>query len=249
MKNIHPPMPEAPPRAARSPSTSAGAGASASTGVWRGACAVFVKDWRGEWRTRAALNAIALFALATPIALSLGIAGQKLSPQVLAGLLWANLLLAALIGLSRVWVKEDESGTATLLRLHARPECVLWGKTAWNVSLLAFTQAGAVPVFAILLGAPIESPLLLLATLVLADIGLATASSLLGAMTMGATGRGTLFCAVAIPILLPLLVIAANATAVAFGGGGDWRPALQALVAYDVAMLAAAWMLFDFVWN
>ena len=56
----------------------------------REAWAVFEKDWRGEWRSRAALNAIALFALATPIALSLGVAGQKLSPQVLAGLLWAT---------------------------------------------------------------------------------------------------------------------------------------------------------------
>ena len=216
---------------------------------WRHAWAVFEKDWRGEWRSRAALNAIALFALATPIALSMGVAGQKLSPQVLAGLLWATLLFAALIGLSRVWVKEDESGTATLLRLHASPESVLWGKTLWNASLLLLTQAGAVPVFVILLDARVPSPLLLGATLVLADIGLATASSLLGAMTMGATGRGTLFCAIAIPILLPLLVIASNATAIALGDGGDWAPALQALVAYDVAMLAAAWMLFDFVWN
>ncbi len=213
------------------------------------AWAVFVKDWRGEWRSRAALNAIGLFALATPIALSLGVAGQKLSPQVLAGLLWATLLFAALIGLSRVWVKEDESGTATLLRLHAPPESVLWGKTLWNASLLALTQLGAVPVFMVLLDARLEMPLLLLATLLLADLGLATASSLLGAMTMGASGRGTLFCAIAIPILLPLLVIASNATAIALGGGGDWGPALQALAAYDVAMLAAAWMLFDFVWS
>ena len=215
----------------------------------REAWAVFEKDWRGEWRSRAALNAIALFALATPIALSLGVAGQKLSPQVLAGLLWATLLFAALIGLSRVWVKEDESGTATLLRLHASGDSVLWGKTLWNATLLLLTQAGAVPVFVILLDARVPSPLLLLATLLLADIGLATASSLLGAMTMGATGRGTLFCAIAIPILLPLLVMASNATAIAFGGGGEWVPALQSLVAYDVAMLAAAWMLFDFVWN
>jgi len=215
----------------------------------RAARAIFVKDWRSEWRSRSAVNAIVLFAVATPIALSLGIAGQVLSPAVLAGLLWTTLLFAALLGLSRVWVKEDEAGTGVLLRLHASSQGVLWGKTAWNLSLLLAMQAGAVPIFVLLLNARVESPLLLVATLLLADVGLAAASSLLGALTAGATGRGALFCAIALPILLPLLVIATNASSVALGGGGEWLPALQALAAYDVAMLAAAWMLFDFVWN
>ena len=216
---------------------------------WRSVKAVFVKDWRGEWRTRAALNSIALFAIAVPIALSFSVAAQKLTPSVQAGLLWTTLLLAALIGLSRVWIKEEESGTHWLLRLHAPASAVLWGKTLWNLSLLLLTQLGAVPVTIILLDIHVAQPLLLSGVLALADIGLAAVSSLLGAMTMGAQSRGALFCAIAVPILLPLLVIAANATGVAFGDGGDASSSVQALVAYDVAMLAAAWMLFDFVWN
>jgi hypothetical protein len=143
----------------------------------RAALAIFRKDWRSEWRSRSAVNAIGLFALATPIALSLGVAGQKLSPQVLAGLLWATLLFASLIGLSRVWVKEDESGTGVLLRLHAAPQGVLWGKTVWNLSLLAAMQAGAVPIFVLLLGARVESVGLLVGTLVLANIGPAPCSA------------------------------------------------------------------------
>ncbi len=216
---------------------------------WRAVRAVFVKDWRGEWRTRAALNSIALFAIAVPISLSFSVAAQKLKPDVQAGLLWTTLLLAALIGLSRVWIKEEESGTHWLLRLHAPASAVLWGKTLWNFSLLLLTQIGAVPVTIVLLDIHVAQPGLLIGVLLLSDIGLAAVSSLLGAMTMGAQSRGALFCAIAIPILLPLLVIATNATGVAFGNGGDAQSTLQALVAYDVAMLAAAWMLFDFVWN
>lgn len=216
---------------------------------WRAIAAVFRKDWRGEWRTRASINAIALFAVASPIALSFSVAGEKLSPGVQAGLLWTTLLFAALIGLSRVWVKEDESGTLALLRLHAAPEAVLWGKTAWNAALLLATQAAAVPIFMVLLGTRVSQPGLLLLVLILSDVGLAVASSLLGAMSIGARARGALFCAIAIPILLPLLVSAAAATAVAFGARGDWSAAVKAIAAYDVAMLAAAWMLFDFVWN
>ena len=138
---------------------------------WRSVRAVFVKDWRGEWRTRAALNSIALFAIAVPIALSFSVAAQKLTPSVQAGLLWTTLLLAALIGLSRAWIKEEESGTHWLLRLHAPASAVLWGKTLWNLSLLLLTQLGAVPVTIVLLDIHVAQPLLLFGVLALADIG------------------------------------------------------------------------------
>jgi heme exporter protein B len=216
---------------------------------WQAMWSVFRKDWRSEWRTRAAINAIALFAIAAPIALSFSVAGQKLPPEALAGMFWTTLLFAALVGLSRAWVKEEESGTVTLLRLSAAPQAVLWGKVLWNAVLLVATQAAAVPIFIVLLGAQVDKPGLLLCILLLSDLGLATASSLLGAMSSGARARGALFAAIAVPILLPLLVASASATSVAFGMRGDYGPALQAIVAYDVAMLAAAWMLFDFVWS
>jgi heme exporter protein B len=226
-----------------------GASALVPATSWQTVAAVFRKDWRSEWRSRASINAISLFAIAAPIALSFSVAGQKLPPEALAGMLWTTLLFAALVGLSRVWVKEEESGTVALLRIGAAPQAVLWGKVLWNGVLLLATQAAAVPIFIVLLGAPIVKPWLLLGVLLLSDVGLAVASSLLGAMASGARARGALFSAIAIPILLPLLVAAAAATAVAFGMNGDYLPPLQAIIAYDVAMLAAAWMLFEFVWS
>ena len=210
--------------------------------------AVFVKDWRGEWRVRAALNAIALFAVAAPIALSFSVARQKLEAETQAGLLWAVLLFAALVGLSRAFVKEEESGTAHLLRLSCPPQAVMWGKAAFNLTLLVATQMAAVPIFMVLLGAEPFLPGVLCLVLLLGDIGLAGVSTLLGALAAQTRSRGALFAAIAIPILLPLLVAASEATAIALGKPGDVAAPLQMLAAYDAAMLAAAWMLFDFVW-
>src|SRR5436309_789470 len=102
----------------------------------RAALAVLQRDWRGEWRTRAALNAALLFAVAAPIALSFSLARQTLEPEALAGCLWSVLLFAALVGLPRAFVKEEESGTALQLRLSAPPDAVLWGKAAFNFGLL-----------------------------------------------------------------------------------------------------------------
>ena len=69
-----------------------------------------------------------------------------------------------------------------------------------------------------------------------------------GAIAAQTRSRGALFSAIAIPILLPLLVAASSATAIAFGKPGDVMPSIVIVAAYDAAMLSAAWLLFDFVW-
>jgi heme exporter protein B len=210
---------------------------------------VLQKDWRSEWRTRAALNAILLFSVAAPIALSFNVARQVLAPEVLAGCLWSVLLFAALVGLPRVFVREEESGTAAQLRLACAPEAVLWGKAGFNLALLCMTQLAAVPIFILMLNAKVTQPLVLLLILLLGDIGLAIAATVLGAMAAQARARGALFSAIAVPVLLPLLVASSSATAVALGAPGEAWPALQMVAMYDVVMIAAAWMLFDFVWS
>ena len=215
------------------------------------AWAVFEREWRGEWRTRAALNASVLFAVTAPIALSFGLATQRLSPEALAGCLWSVLLFAALVGLPRAFVREEEAGTAAQLRLHCAPEAVLWGKMAFNLALLFLTQLAAVPIFIVLLGAKIEQPLILLLVLIAGDIGLAASSTLLGAMAAQARARGALFAAIAVPVLLPLLLSLSSATAAVLGASGAgvsaW-PGLQMVLAYDVVVIAANWVLWEFVW-
>lgn len=223
--------------------------------AWRLVLAVFLKDWRSEWRTRAGLNASILFAIAAPIALSFSVAMQSLAPETLAGMLWIVLLFAALVGLSRTFFVEEEGSTITLLRLSYPAEAVLWGKALFNGTLLLLAQAAAVPVFIVLLNVRIDRPAWLLLALLLGDVGLAVASTLLGALSSQARARGALFTAISIPILLPLLVASSAATAATLGSGAaaparsNFWPTLQIIATYDVLIIVAAWMLFDFVWS
>lgn len=211
--------------------------------------AVWDKDFRSEWRSRAALNAVALFSVAAPVALGFALAKQTLPPEALGGLLWTTLFFAALLGLPRAFVKEEESGTAALLRLHFSSDAVLWGKVLGQIALLVATQLAAIPLFVLLLGARVESPALLLLAIVLGDVGLAVSSSVLGAMAAQARSKGALFSALAVPIMLPLLASLSVATGAAFGARIDAAPALQVVAAFDLVLLAAAWMTFEWVWN
>src|SRR6266496_4691719 len=70
--------------------------------LFRAAWAVFRKDVRAELRTRYALNAVALFAVSTVVALSLGLGPLTKSgdlPLIHAALLWVAILFAAFTGL------------------------------------------------------------------------------------------------------------------------------------------------------
>jgi len=89
------------------------------------AMAVFAKEWRGEFRTRYALNTLGLFAFTTlvVVSVSLGPLGVSLAQgtAVLPVLLWIILLFSAAAGLPRAFVHEEETQTATALRLAATP--------------------------------------------------------------------------------------------------------------------------------
>ncbi|HMB53357.1 MAG TPA: heme ABC transporter permease CcmB, partial [Thermoanaerobaculia bacterium] len=100
--------------------------------------AVFAKDWKSEARTRYALNTLGLFAFTTVIlvALGLGPIGVEAAGEVVLPLLfWIVVLFAATAGLPRAFVHEEETHTATALRLAARPSAVFWGKLAFALSL------------------------------------------------------------------------------------------------------------------
>ena len=211
--------------------------------------AVFWKDVLSEWRSRAALGAVALFSLAAPVALGFSLAQQHLPPEAQGALLWSVLFFAACIGLPRAFVKEEEAGTSALLRLHFGSDAVFWGKAAGQLALLFVTQLAAVPVFVLLLGARVHNAPLLLLTLMSGDLGLALSSTLIGAMAAQARGRGALFPALAAPILLPLLATLSVATGAAFGARVEYGGALMVVAAFDLALVGAGVLGFELVWK
>jgi heme exporter protein B len=217
--------------------------------------AVIGKDLRSEYRTRAALNAILLFALTTLAVVSFSLSASGLRPvvkaQILASLLWVVLFFSAMSGLPRVFVKEEDSRTAMALRLSARPDVVFVGKLLFNVALLLAVTAAVVPLYAVMMRPEIRQWGQLLVVLAFGMAGLAGASTLLAALVAKTTNRGSLFVVLAFPILLPLLVCAINGSVAAFLGTRpeELRSNLLVLAVYLVAMVTASLLLFEYVWN
>jgi heme exporter protein B len=216
------------------------------------ALAVFAKEWRCEFRTRYALNTLGLFAFTTlvVVSVSLGPLGVSTSrgTAVLPVLLWVILLFSAAAGLPRAFVQEEETQTATALRLAATPSALFCGKLLYGLTLTFALEALVTPVFVAMTSLDVRSPGLLAVVLAAGGFGLAAGSTLVAAIIAQARSKGTLFSVMAFPVLLPLLLIAVELSRGAVAGDPAGVALLQLLL-YDASVTVAGFMLFPVVWN
>jgi heme exporter protein B len=219
--------------------------------------AVFVKDFQSELRSKVSASTVLLFGATALALVSLHTGVLPGLPDgtratLKASLLWIILFFSAMSGLARVFVKEEDTRTVAALRLAARPTVVYAGKLLFNVVLLAAVTVLVVPLFVILMAPEVARWDLFLATVLVATIGLAGASTIVAAIVAKASTRGSLFVVLAFPLLLPLLTSAVQGTRAAMLGGRAIPESLSnltVLTCFTVAMITASAMLFPYVWE
>jgi heme exporter protein B len=211
--------------------------------------ALLRKDLRVELRTKESVPAMALFSLVTYVVFRFGLDRTSLEGDLAAGVLWVTLLFAAVLGINRLFVAEREQGgfDAFLLAPVDRTAMLVAKATALLVFLLV-VELVAVPAFVILLLGPGFDPALLL-VLLLADVGIAVVGTLASALAVQTRARDLIVPLVALPLLVPVVIGAAQASAplLSESGGaleGQW---LAVLALYDVVFVLLAYALFDFL--
>lgn len=213
---------------------------------------LFKKDWESELRTRYALNALSMFILVTISVIMFSIGSEKISEYLTGGLLWVVIFFSAMSGLSRAFVSEEERGTTLTLHLIASPSTIFSGKLLFNLILVFLMNFAITFLFAILFESFIINNLLLfLIAFLLGNIGIAVSSTIIAAIISKASSKGTLYPVLSFPILLPLILILLELTKFAMDGNGvaDSMTEILVLVSYDVIMLTASYLLFDFIWK
>ncbi len=217
----------------------------------RGALAILAKDLRIEWRTRESLASV--FVLGVLLVIVLAVAHDptpEAAPALVPAVMWVSFVFTGIVGIQRGFLLERENDClAGLLSAPLDPADIYAGKLAANVVLLAVTQAVVVPLAGIFLHADLW-PVLpgLLVVLLLGNVGFAALATLFGALAARARARETLMPVLLLPLLVPLLIGAVQATqAVLAGGLGAAREAVAVLIAFDVIFAVAGWLLFAYV--
>ncbi len=177
---------------------------------------------------------------------------ERISPELTAGLFWVVIFFSAMSGLARAFVSEEERGTTLTLQLIASPTTVFTGKLIFNVILtFAMNSVIAILYAALFEAFVIQNFHLFLLTFILGNIGLAISSTIIAAIISKAGAKGTLYPVLSFPILLPLILTSVQLTLFSIDGTGFEKSIfeLAIVVSYDVIMLTASYMLFDFIWK
>jgi heme exporter protein B len=213
--------------------------------------AVFLKDFRLEWRSRFGVSTVLAFIASTLLIVLFSLRADLLSVTVQSGLVWIIILFASMTTLSRVFVSESERGTLDLLRLNSPANSVLLGKLIYNFLFTLLITSITLLLFAIMLNMSVERPALLAAVVVLGSSGLAGATTMLGALVSQAARKGAVFPVLALPLLIPLMLLLVRVTQAVFTGGEPvpYANDLAALAGFTGVTITASILLFDNLWE
>ena len=223
------------------------------TGFWPTVGALVRKDLLLERRSRETLTAMVLFSLSTFVVFHYALDRSSLEGDLASGVLWVTVLFASVLGISRLFVSEAEQGGFDGFLLAPVDRSALFvAKVVVLFGYLAVLQLVLVPAFAVLLLGPSPFQALpeLLIVLVLADIGIAVVGTLVGAIGVRTRSRDLIVPLLALPLLVPLLIAGATATAPLLLDGGAEALAgrwLTVLALYDGVFGLLAYAVFDFL--
>jgi heme exporter protein B len=219
----------------------------------RPSAALLRKDLLLERRAPESIPAMLLFSVTTFVLFHFGLGRDEVAGQLAAGVLVVTLLFAAILGINRLFVSEQEEGGFDGVLLAPIDRTALFlAKTAALFLFLALVEVAVVAAFALLLLGPSPWPALpgLVVVLALLNGALAIVGTLVSALAIRTRSRDLIVPIVALPLLVPALIGAARAAAPLFASGGaeglplKW---LAVLALYDLVFGLLAYAVFEFL--
>ncbi|MBK5232481.1 MAG: heme exporter protein CcmB [Thermoleophilia bacterium] len=214
--------------------------------------AILGKDLRTELRTMRSLPAMVLFAITTFIIFRYGLDRTSLSGSLAGGVLWTTLLFAAILGINRVFVSEQEEGGFDGFRLAPVDRTVLFtAKAAALFIYLSVLELVVVPTFAVFFLPQWSGLIPLIPVLAGANLGFAALGTLISSMAVNSRARDLLVPLLLLPLVVPLMIAATGASAPLLEPGGPgydkFGTWLLVMGLYDGIFCLVGYAVFDFL--
>lgn len=215
------------------------------------AAAITRKDLTVELRAREVFTTTFTFSALVLVIFNFALDFRAdLAPVLSPGVLWVAIVFAGILSLGRTFAREVDRGTLDALR--ASPvdrSTILFGKLFVNLTVLLAVELVTVPVFVALFNVSPRWPELVIIVL-LGTLGFVTVGTLLSAIAVQTRAREVMLPLLLLPVVVPVLIASAKATADALAPvpseGPPWIPLLAA---YDAIFLAVSVIVFDHVFE
>jgi heme exporter protein B len=231
---------------------------SATPSAWVQYRTLLVKDLRAEFRTKDMIVSMGIYAFLVIVVFGVSLSFAKPSSDFLdisGGLLWALVVFTSLLGLNRSFQHETVNGCLEGLLLAPLDRGVIFlAKATSNFVFLVLVEIIAVPLYWLFFSSfatPADTGWFMVVPLLLGNIGIAGIGTLLSTITTATRGKDVMLALLFVPIVFPLLYACVSATSAALVGdtffAENFTTSLALAAGFDVVMVLASWVLYDFV--
>ncbi len=214
--------------------------------VW----AIAAKDLAIEWRTKTALVSTLAFAVLVLAVLYFARDPTAVaSVDVAPGALWVTFSFAAMLGLNRAFLLEQENRAFDRVLLSGVPRpAIFLGKMLANLAFVGAVELVSVPLFILFYDVPLwERVPELLGVTAMATLSFVAVGTLLSAMAVRTRFAELMLPLLLLPFLVPPVVGAVQVTAriLAQRPLSEVAGWLKLLAAFDIVFLLLAIFLFE----
>jgi heme exporter protein B len=209
---------------------------------------ILQKDLLLELRTREALSALVVLMLLILLTFTFAFDPAEAATAAPA-VLWVTFVFAGLLAVQRTFLIERENGSWYGLLLSPIDRGAIFvAKMTGNLIVLAIAQVVLLALLALLLGVEMpRAPLALFVVNGLGLVGFSALATLFAALSVRLRAREMLLPLLVLPLLVPVVICAVEASRVVLAGGGaaDAGAWLRVLATFDVIFTVAGWLLFE----
>lgn len=210
------------------------------------------KDGLSELRSRENIASMFFFALLTIFIFNFSLPLDQRAAQELApGLIWIAFSFTGVIGLGRSFLAERDNDCLEALLNAPVPKGALYlGKLLGNFLFMLAAEVLLFPLFVLFFNLEVAgNPALLLLVFILGTLGLAALGTLFSAMMVQVRAREVMFPILMLPLAVPVLIAAVQATAGILQGSpwaqyGSW---ISLLAVFDLIFIVIAFWTFEFI--
>lgn len=210
------------------------------------------RDVLEELRSRQTLSSMLFFALIVILVFSFSLSLEpQIVREILPGMIWIAFSFTGVVGLGKSFLVETHNECLEGLRVSPAPKGAIYlGKFLGNLFFLLLAEAILFPLFILFFNLEVlEQIPLLLVIFFGGTVGLSALGTLFSAMTVHVRAREVLFPLLLLPLCVPLIIGAVEATRGVLAGAplSLYRHWLELLGVFDIVFLVASYWLFEWI--
>lgn len=206
------------------------------------------KDIVAEVRNKDIVTSILTFAILILVIFNFAL---RLTPQTILslapGILWITFIFSGILGLTRLFVLEQENDTINgILLSPVSRENIYLSKVISTFIFISASELIIIPLFSVLFNVPLFD-FLIFGVILLTTIGFSSIGTFFSAIATNTKSREIMMPMLFVPIVVPIIIAAVISTGTLLEGGGwnDISKWVQLIVVFDILSLVFSMLAFE----